>query len=109
MARLAVGGKEGEVEEEEKEVGVIGHGEREIGGRLIVALARGAGRLIGSSLPRGSGRGEIGGGLVSGVGKKKRIGRRLPGGAAMIGDAATNVSRQGPVGALRGPWGPRAR
>ena len=24
----------------------------------------------------------------------------------MIGDAATNVSRQGPVGALRGPWGP---
>ena len=54
-------------------------------------------------------QGEIGGGLVSGVGKKKRIGRRLPRGAAMIGDAATNVSRQGPVGALRGPWGPRAR
>ena len=98
MAGLAVegsGGEEGEVKEEEEKKGcVIGHGRRETCGRLSLALARGAGRLIGrreiggglvglarekkrrtgisSLLPRGSGRGEIGGRLVVGAMKKKK-------------------------------------
>ena len=83
-----------EEEEEEKKGCVIGHGRRETCGRLSLALARGAGRLIGrreiggglvglarekkrrtgisSLLPRGSGRGEIGGRLVVGAMKKKK-------------------------------------
>ena len=89
------GGEEGEVKEEEEKKGcVIGHGRRETCGRLSLALARGAGRLIGrreiggglvglarekkrrtgigSLLPRGSGRGEIGGRLMVGAMKKKK-------------------------------------
>ena len=68
-------------EEEEKKGCVIGHGRRETCGRLSLALARGAGRLIG--------RREIGGGLVGLAREKKRrtgISSLLPRGSGRGGN-----------------------